>query len=159
MAVEIERKFLVRGEPWKTLSGTRMVQAYLSFGESCTVRIRIAGDQGWLTLKGPKDGISRAEFEYPVPVSDAGEMLASLAETPVVEKTRYTLQHRGHLWEIDVFSGRNAGLVVAEIELDSEEESFDHPDWLDREVTDESRFQNSFLAVHPFDTWKATRKT
>jgi len=154
MGIEIERKFLVRGTPWKSLHGTRIVQAYLNSNDSCTVRVRIAGNNAWITLKGPKTGISRSEFEYPIPINDAELMLHSLATSPPIEKIRYTLPSHHHTWEIDVFTGLNNGLVVAEIELNNENEPFPHPNWLGKEVTHDPKYQNSSLANHPFQSWK-----
>lgn len=153
MAVEIERKFLVDTDKWKPVGkGTRMTQAYLSVFPSPTVRIRIAGEKAYLTIKGPSKTLVRPEFEYEVPVTDADEIL-SLAVSESVEKIRYKLMDEGFLWEIDVFSGKNTGLVMAEIELETEDQSFPLPDWILDEVTGDERYYNSYLSHHPFQEW------
>ncbi|MFE8644540.1 CYTH domain-containing protein [Sphingomonas sp. NCPPB 2930] len=152
MAIEIERKFLVTGDAWRAAPGTRYSQGYLNRDKARTVRVRIAGDQGFLTIKGVSVGATRAEFEYPVPLADAQEML-SLCDGPVVQKTRHRVVHDGLAWEVDAFLGDNAGLVVAEIELASENQAFALPDWVGREVTGDPRYFNSSLAVHPFSAW------
>ncbi len=152
MAIEIERKFLVTGDAWRAAPGTRYSQGYLNRDKARTVRVRIAGDQGFLTIKGVSVGATRAEFEYPVPLADAQEML-SLCDGPVVRKTRHLVVHDGLAWEVDAFLGDNAGLVVAEIELASEDQAFALPDWVGREVTGDPRYFNSSLAVHPFSAW------
>lgn len=152
MGVEIERKFLVRGTAWRQGPGTRFSQGYLNRDKHRTVRVRIAGDEAFLTIKGVSRGATRAEFEYPIPLEDARQLL-TLSDGPVVEKIRYVVQHDDHTWEVDEFSGENAGLVVAEIELQSAEQSFTRPDWLGEEVTHDSRYFNSNLATHPFTRW------
>ncbi|WP_295856030.1 CYTH domain-containing protein [uncultured Xylophilus sp.] len=152
MALEIERKFLVTGDAWRAAPGTSFSQGYLNRDPARTVRVRIAGDRGFLTVKGRSSGATRAEFEYPVPREDA-EALLALCDGPVVRKTRHVLTHAGHVWEIDAFLGDNAGLVVAEIELASEDEPFARPDWLGAEVTGDARYYNSSLAMRPFCTW------
>lgn len=152
MAVEIERKFLVTGDAWRTAPGTRYSQGYLNRDKSRTVRVRIAGDQGFLTIKGVSVGATRAEFDYPVPLADAEAMLL-LCDGPVVRKTRHVVVHAGMAWEVDAFEGDNAGLVVAEIELASEDQAFALPDWVGAEVTGDARYFNSNLAVRPFRTW------
>lgn len=151
MGVEIERKYLVNKAKWRaTSAGTPYRQGYLSAGGDITVRVRIAGDTAWVTLKGPTRGLSRAEFEYPIPLNDAEEMLQTLCRQPLIEKTRYHVEYQGHVWDVDVFHGANAGLMLAEIELDSESETFAEPPWLGREVSGDSRFFNSTLAVSPY---------
>lgn len=153
MAVEIERKFLVDTDKWKPMGeGTRMTQAYLSVFPSPTVRIRIAGKKAFLTIKGPSKTLVRPEFEYEVPVTDANEIL-NLAVTEPVEKVRYECNFEGFIWEIDVFSGKNTGLVLAEIELEAEDQIFPLPDWILDEVTGDERYYNSFLSHHPFQEW------
>ena len=156
MAVEIERKFLLDSDSWRESAGPglAMRQGYLGSANACTVRARVAGSQAWLTLKGPSDGLSRAEYEYEIPVSDADEILEDLCQGPVVDKTRYLVEHAGHRWEIDVFEGANAGLIVAEIELGSPDEGFERPAWLGCEVSDDPRYFNSALATHPFCRWE-----
>ena len=153
MAFEIERKFLVDTNKWApTEHGTSLVQAYLGLNPAPTVRIRIAGDKAFLTIKGRTNAISRPEFEYEVPIEDAHELLKLSISGPV-EKTRHEVWHEGFLWEVDVFSGKNKGLIMAEIELDSENQEFTRPDWLLQEVSNDGRFYNSYLSVHPFQEW------
>lgn len=152
MATEIERKFLVDEGAWRAAGGVRVVQGYLSRDKNRTVRVRMAGERAWLTIKGLTTGASRAEFEYEIPVSD-GEQLLKLCLEPLVDKVRRTIAHGGVVWEVDEFLGNNAGLVVAEVELQSEDQSFVKPDWLGKEVTHDARYFNSNLVEHPFDTW------
>lgn len=153
MPVEIERKFLVAGSEWKTATGTLYRQGYLSRNAGRTVRIRVAGEKAFLTIKGITQGISRAEFEYEIPLADAEELL-KLCDGPLIEKTRHLVVEAGTTWEVDEFHGDNAGLVVAEVELDSEEETFARPDWLGREVTGDHRYSNSQLSVCPYREWR-----
>ncbi|PKM21843.1 MAG: adenylate cyclase [Gammaproteobacteria bacterium HGW-Gammaproteobacteria-14] len=154
MATEIERKFLVRNSSFLTaLSGQVLRQGYLSHSTQATVRVRIAGDQGFLTIKGQNNGISRAEFEYPIPLDDA-EALLALCQSRRIDKTRYRIPVDQHLWEVDVFAGDNAGLIVAEIELGDETETFTRPDWLGNEVSDDPRYFNSQLSQHPYCQWR-----
>jgi len=152
MGIEIERKFLVRGLDWKQGCGDYLCQGYLNRDKQRTVRVRIVGEQAWLTIKGPSVGTTRAEFEYPVPVADARELLA-LCDGPCIEKRRYRVPHAGMVWEVDEFLGENAGLVVAEIELASAEQPFDKPDWVGTEVSEDLRYFNSNLAARPFKRW------
>lgn len=152
MGVEIERKFLVQGEGWRQGAGQRLVQGYLNRDKARTVRVRMAGEQAFLTIKGVSVGATRAEFEYPIPVADAQALLA-LCDGPLVDKTRYRIPLGGVVWEVDEFAGENAGLVVAEVELPSEDTDFPRPDWLGAEVTQDPRYFNSNLARHPFSTW------
>ena len=153
MAFEIERKFLVQGSPWKTLTqGALMRQGYLLAGPARVVRVRIEGEQAMLTIKGAMQGIVRSEWEYPIPVEDARELL-TLCEQPLIEKYRYRIPYEGMMWELDVFIGDNAGLVVAEIELKSEEQSFEKPDCATDEVTYDTRYLNSNLQSHPYTKW------
>jgi adenylate cyclase len=154
MAIEIERKFLVAGSAWRQAVGVRLSQGYLNRDKARTVRVRLAGAQAFLTIKGLTRGASRAEFEYEIPAAD-GEQLLKMCEGPVIEKIRRVLVHDGATWEVDEFLGDNAGLVVAEIELQSEDQVFSRPEWLGEEVTHESRYFNSSLASHPFSTWQA----
>ncbi len=155
MGVEIERKFLVVGEGWRDQveDETRLVQGYLTEDARTTVRVRIHGETARLTLKGASRGISRLEFEYPIPVEDAETLLRELAVSPLVEKTRYRVPHAGHVWELDVFAGANAGLVLAELELTTVDEAFERPDWLGAEVSDDPRYFNVNLARHPYRDW------
>ena len=153
MAIEIERKFLLKNDAWRAQAqrSVRMVQAYLG-GERCSVRVRIEGEAAFLNLKSKDLGAKRLEFEYPVPVDEAEAMLAAFGG-PQVAKTRHYVVRGAHTFEIDVFSGDNAGLVVAEIELAAEDEAFERPDWLGAEVTDDPRYYNVALARNPFSTW------
>ena len=154
MDIEIERKFLVKGDGWKAAAGEGFVcrKGYLTADTDKTVRVRIIGKQAFLTIKGATVGISRSEFEYEIPEADAEAMLA-LCGHAVVEKKRYFIEHGGMTWELDVFSGANEGLVMAEIELESEEQGFDIPDWLGEEVSGDIRYYNACLARNPFATW------
>lgn len=153
MPLEIERKFLVDTRKWKPADeGTRLVQAYLSIDPNPTVRIRIAGEKAFLTIKGRSETISRPEFEYEIPVDEAQEMM-NLAISSPVEKIRYKIMHEGFSWEVDVFLGKNEGLVIAELELESENQTFPRPDWLLAEVSGDRRYYNSFLSEHPFLEW------
>jgi len=153
MAVEIERKFLVKALPQLDESkGTDIVQAYLRADARGSVRIRIAGEQAWLTIKGPAQGRRRHEYEYPIPSADAQEMLALAVSAPV-RKRRYTLEENGHLWEIDVFRGLNAGLTLAEVELPTEHAAVRLPGWIGKEVTEDPRYLNSSLSRRPYVTW------
>ncbi len=152
MAVEIERKFLVMGQPWLQVPGVVFLQGYLNRDKARTVRVRVAGAAAFLTIKGVSVGATRAEFEYPIPLADA-ETLLALCEGPLIEKTRHVLIHAGTVWELDVFAGENAGLVVAEVELQSEDQAFVRPSWLGDEVTQDARYFNSNLAAHPYCRW------
>ena len=152
MGIEIERKFLVTGSAWRNSEPLYFCQGYLSRDKSRTVRVRIAGDRGLLTIKGLTTGASRPEFEYEIPMDDAKEMLA-LCDAPVVEKNRRFVQHAGLMWEVDEFLGDNKGLIVAEVELGSEDQEIDLPDWVGLEVTDDSRYFNSNLATNPYKQW------
>ena len=154
MTEEIERKFLVTGDAWRAeASGTRFRQGFLSTDPDRTVRVRAAGARGTLTIKGRTVGARRPEYEYEIPLADAEQMLDTLCKRPLIEKVRFELRAGAHLWEIDVFEGDNAGLVVAEIELESEDESFERPDWIGEEVTDDPRYFNANLVESPFRTW------
>ncbi len=156
MAKEIERKFLVKGDAWRRGAvGVRFRQGYLNSVKERTVRIRTMGEQGFLTVKGLTVSCTRMEFEYPIPFEDCSRMLDELAEKPLIEKTRYRVENGdGLIWEIDEFHGVNEGLVVAEIELPSEETPFRKPDWLGEEVSSDPRYFNSNLVANPFSTWK-----
>jgi len=160
MAIEIEHKFLIRSDAWRDAVdvSVRMGQAYLASEANVTVRTRIAGDTAWLTLKGrpsagTQEGLAQLEFEYEIPVADAAEIIAELADSSVIDKTRHTLQHAGHEWVIDEFHGDNEGLIVAEIELQSETETFEVPDWAGPNVTADYRYRNKFLAHNPYKNW------
>lgn len=154
MSVEIERKFLVRGDAWKTLArGVAMRQGYLSTHPDRTVRVRIEGESATLTIKGRTQGFSRGEWEYAIPLADAEALLNDVCERPLIEKTRTRIVHEGMTWEVDEFFGDNLGLVVAEIELESETQAFTRPDWLGEEVTGDARYFNSSLLKRPYSSW------
>jgi adenylate cyclase len=149
MPFEIERKFLVINESWRNgAPGARFCQGYLT-NTGVTVRVRRAGSRAYLTVKGPQRGICRSEFEYPIPVDEAEEMLRSLCKKPLLEKTRYEVMHERHVWFVDVFAGNNAGLVLAEIELGHPDEPFARPRWIGREVSHDPSYRNSVLADEP----------
>jgi CYTH domain-containing protein len=153
---EIERKFLVNPRLWKPLnSGTHFKQGYLNSQKERVVRVRIEGDRAKLTIKGANNGITRSEFEYPLPVEDATVLLDSLCEQPLIDKHRHTETVGGKLWEIDVFHGDNEGLIVAEVELASEDEGFELPAWALAEVSSDPRYYNSNLLKSPYSKWKA----
>jgi len=158
MKREIERRFLVRGDSWRAevSPGALYRQAYLHSDPGCTVRVRLAQDCGnaraWLTIKGRTEDSGRDEFEYSIPVEDA-ERLFALAAAGRVEKTRHILRAPDGRWEIDVFAGDNAGLILAEIELEREDQDFARPDWLGEEVTRDERYANACLALRPYATW------
>lgn len=153
MAQEIERKFLVISDAWRGLAqGERFVQGYLSSVPERTVRVRLAGLSCTMTIKGRSVGIARQEFEYPLPLADS-EALLALCERPLIEKTRYRIPHAGHLWEVDEFAGVNAGLIIAEVELESEDAKVELPAWVGAEVSHDPRYFNSNLVAKPFTTW------
>ena len=154
MGVEIERKFLVAGDAWRALGAPILLrQGYLNADPVRTVRVRIEGAEGKLTIKSKNVGASRGEWEYDIPLLDAEELLDTLCERPLVEKTRRRIDHAGFTWEVDEFLGENAGLVVAEIELPSEDTVFEKPGWIGREVTGDKRYYNSSLIRFPFSQW------
>lgn len=153
MGIEIERKFLVINDEWRSAPAVYFCQGYLNRSKERTVRIRVAGDTGFLTIKGQSQGASRAEFEYEIPLADAKQML-SLCDGPLIEKYRRKISYAGMLWEVDEFLGENQGLVVAEIELESEQQAFAKPDWLGEEVTQDARYYNSNLSINPFSNWQ-----
>jgi adenylate cyclase len=155
MGIEIERKFLVDESKWKPAdAGTRIVQAYLSSAKERTVRVRLQGDVARLTIKGAAAGISRAEYEYPIPSEDAREMLEKLCERPFIDKTRHLEEFAGRTWEVDVFHGENEGLIVAEIELEDADAAVELPPWALEEVSEDHRYSNSNLAKKPWPSWK-----
>ena len=154
MATEIERKFLVVDDTWSAGAvGTVFRQGYLSTVKERTVRVRVAGDRAFLTIKGLTVGAVRSEFEYEIPVADANQMLDELCERPLIEKTRYEVVADGLTWEIDAFAGVNDGLIVAEVELDDEAQEIVLPAWVGEEVTHDPRYFNSNLIAHPFSEW------
>ena len=152
MLIEIERKFLVKGDflPFSSKKA-RIIQAYLSIDPERAVRIRIKGEKAFLTIKGATNvnGFSCLEFEYPIPVADAEKML-ELAASEIIEKERHYVPFKNHVFEVDVFHGKHEGLIVAELELSSENESFDRPNWIGEEVTGDERYYNLYLATHPY---------
>ena len=155
MALEIERKFLVANDGWRELAhGVAYRQGYLCADRKRTVRVRIAGDKGYLTIKGPTKGIARSEYEYAIPLADACALLDQLCPQPQIEKKRYTIRHCGNIWEVDEFFGGNKGLIVAEIELEREDQAFERPDWIGAEVTSDPRYSNAALCAAPFNTWR-----
>lgn len=155
MALEIERKYLVDLEKLGTLeNGTRIKQAYLSTNKEAVVRVRVKNDKAYLTIKGSNIGVTRLEFEYEIPLDEANEMLDKLCQKPVIDKTRYLINHENHIWELDIFYGENEGLVVVEVELSSEDETIILPSWVKEEVTTDARYYNSNLMKHPFKDWQ-----
>jgi len=155
MPLEIERKFLVRSDAWRSQVDSRdlMRQGYLSPGAGCSIRARIAGEQAWLNLKAKRSGMTRLEFEYAIPRNEADRILDELCTGPLVEKYRHRIAMGDLVWEIDEFLGANAGLIVAEIELPSEDADFARPDWLGEEVTEDERYYNFNLAQKPYTEW------
>lgn len=150
--IEIERKFLIKGEFKKYATASfRISQGYLCTSDQCTARIRIKGSKGYITIKGKSNesGISRYEWEKEIPVDEAAELL-KLCKPVIIDKTRYEVPYGGHLFEVDEFYGENEGLVMAEIELSSEDEKFEKPDWLGKEVTGDHRYYNSYLSKNPY---------
>ncbi|MBH04074.1 MAG: CYTH domain protein [Xanthomonadales bacterium] len=155
MAVEIERKFLVAGDGWRdeAYQQKHFAQGYFNDSGRASVRVRIEDETANLNIKAAVIGSARAEYEYAIPLADAQDMLASLCLTEPVEKTRHWVKHEGHTWEIDVFEGANAPLIVAEIELGAADEAFARPAWLGREITDDKRYYNHALAFAPYRDW------
>lgn len=155
MAKEIERKFLVSRTGWSpSCSGKFCRQGYLCFGPPAAVRVRIVGNEATLNIKSATTAITRSEFEYPIPIGDAAEMLDRFCQGHIIEKTRYEVGHEGLTWEIDVFSGANDGLIVAEVELGREDQAITLPPWVEREVSGDPRFLNTSLALHPYSNWR-----
>jgi len=154
VAQEIERKFLVTNDAWRGL-GTHSVfrQGYLSTVKERTVRVRVIGDRGFLTIKGITVGATRTEFEYPIPADDAEAMLDDLCERPLIEKTRHIVESGELTWEIDEFAGVNQGLIVAEVELESADQEILLPEWIGAEVTDDPRYFNANLIADPYSKW------
>ncbi len=157
MAIEIEKKFLVTNDAWRSHSYKEKsyIQGYFATDPSCSIRVRLSNDQADLNIKSATLGITRTEYEYPVPVEEAREMLEHLCVRPLIEKTRHYVRIDQHLWEIDVFAGDNEGLIIAEIELKSPDESFAKPDWIGEEVSDDPRYYNVCLVSYPYKEWKA----
>ncbi len=156
MAQEIEHKFLLKNNDWKKLvhKSSEYKQGYLISDKKRSVRVRISGNKAWLNIKSATLGSLRQEFEYEIPVEDGIEILNTLCEKPLIEKTRHLVTYEQHVWEIDVFSGDNDELVVAEVELSEVGENFAKPHWLDKEVTDDLRYYNNSLCKNPYKNWK-----
>ncbi len=155
MGTEIEKKFLITDNSWQGLVvGKDYCQGYLNSEKGRTVRVRIIGDRGILTIKGPSEHGARLEYEYDIPVADAREILDLLCHKPLIEKTRYCIPFAGFIWEVDVFKGANDGLIMAEIELEFVDQEFVKPAWIGREVTGDSRYYNANLVQDPYSVWK-----
>lgn len=155
MGVEIERKYLVLNDDWKKKARPcRLMQGYLQTDKERTIRVRVIDDKGILTIKGENNGPTRLEFEYSIPVIDALELLDNLCLKPLIDKTRYFTDYCGLTWEIDEFHRENEGLVIAEVELKSENQKIELPAWVGEEVTGDERYYNSYLSSHPYSNWK-----
>jgi adenylate cyclase len=148
MGIEIERKFLVKNPSWRALVETSQscTQGYVNLKGNGSIRIRLMGDKGFLTIKGPREGIRRSEFEYEIPIEDATSLLDSFCDAAVISKIRHELTYEGNLWEIDEFLDENKGLTLAEVELESEDQSVILPDWVGKDVSEDERFFNARLA-------------
>lgn len=154
MAKEIERKFLLKNDDWRALAtGQYYCQGYIPTQGDQTVRVRIVGEQGYLTIKGLTMGISRSEFEYAIPLTDAQVMLSELCQRPLIEKHRYRIPMGNLVWEVDEFIGENQGLILAEVELTHESQTVELPTWIGQEVTGDPRYYNSNLVRNPFKNW------
>ena len=155
MGVEIERKFLVVDDTWRAVAspGMRYRQGYLSTDPNSSVRVRVSGDRAWLNIKSATVGVTRLEYEYEIPSADAHAILEELCVKPLIEKTRFIVEHDGRTWEVDVFEGDNAGLVVAEIELQAADEAFNLPAWAGEDVSEDVRYYNQRLVEHPYSSW------
>ena len=160
MATEIERKFLVLGDGWRGQGKSQLIrQGFFLSVKDRGVRLRVIGDKAFITMKSESIGFTRKEFEYEIPMEDATEILSTLCEPPLVEKTRNWLSHKGKTWVVDEFHGENDGLILAEIELDSEDETVERPDWAGMEVSDNPRYYNIYLAKHPYKSWHLNPKS
>ncbi len=155
MALEIERKFLVKTQAWRDYAGAGVsyAQGYLTREPGRSVRVRVAGEQGFLTIKSKTEGISRQEYEYPIPLAEAWELLTSLCYQPVIEKTRYRIPQGPLVWEVDEFWGLNQGLILAEVELDDASQVIELPAWIGLEVSQDPRYFNAYLSQHPYSQW------
>lgn len=157
MPKEIERKFLIKTDGWRRLGETVLIrQGYLSTDPARTVRVRLAGDRAWITVKGVSRGPERSEYEYTIPSTEAAEMLDTLCIRPVLEKRRTRIPIGDLIWEVDEFLGENAGLIVAEVELKSSDQQITPPAWAGREVTGDVRFYNSSLSKNSFSLWRSS---
>lgn len=152
MATEIERKFLVNEGSWRQAKGTKYRQGYLNSEKERVVRVRTIDNKGYLTIKGITAGASRMEFEYEIPLQDANELL-NICEKPLIEKIRYKVEDGDVVWEVDEFAGDNQGLIVAEVELQNEDQRFSKPNWVAEEVTGDPRYFNSNLIKNPYTMW------
>lgn len=160
MGLEIERKFLVKDDSWRSLAkGKQYRQGYLSSVKERTVRVRTIEEKGYLTIKGVSKGAVRSEWEYEIPSADARDMLEQLCEKPLIEKVRHKIEYKGLVWEVDQFFGENRGLIVAEVELQSEDQSFAKPGWIGRDVTRDPRYFNANLIHHPYRMWSESENT
>ena len=154
MGLETERKFLVTDDAYQALAeGILVQQGYLEGSDVTSVRVRIMGEEAFLSVKGTTISATRQEFEYPIPLDEAVEIMRDLCKKPIIEKHRYEIKHKGMVWEVDEFHGMNEGLVIAEIELEGEEQEFDMPAWIGDEVTDDPRYYNVNLVNNPFISW------
>ena len=156
MAREIERKFLVKGDEWrKDVQGIYYLQGYLATGSGCTVRVRVSNQTALLTIKGSVSKLTRREYEYQIPVSDGDELLNHICLKPIIKKTRYVVEYGGVVWEVDEFDGDNKGLVIAEVEMNSENQQIQIPNWVGMEVSGNPKFYNANLVKHPFSHWES----
>lgn len=155
MATEIERKFLVTDESWRqqVYRSEHLCQGYLVSDRQRSVRVRVSDNEAWLNIKSGTLGVSRSEYEYPIPVEDGREILDHLCRRPLLEKTRHYVRYGSYVWEIDVFEGDNEGLVMAEVELANSEDKFPRPQWLGEDVSDDPRYYNARLVEHPYKDW------
>ena len=154
MPIEIERKFLVQDDSWRQgAQGTSYRQGYLTVDPERTVRVRIAGEKAFLTIKGKTEGMTRSEFEYPIPVEEAAQLLDNLCLLPLIEKVRYRISYGGRIWEVDEFDGDNRGLILAEVELEADDDHVELPPWAGEEVTSDSRYYNASLSRTPYRSW------
>lgn len=155
MPLEIERKYLVVGDSWRSSKRREVFrQGYLSVDPSRSVRVRVTGESAKLTIKGVSEGIKRTEFEYPIPKCEAEEMLSGLCLRPLIDKTRYFIDFKGLEWSVDEFHGLNEGLILAEVELASIDQQVLAPDWIGQEVSEDPRYYNAYLVNHPFSSWE-----
>lgn len=155
MIIEIEHKYSVHRQIWETIQPERSVkvnQAYLHSDISKTIRVRVMGNRGYITIKGKTNSASRPEYEYEIPVEEARELIANFAYN-VIEKTRHYVTYAGNVWEVDEFYGANEGMLIAEIELKSEDQHYEIPEWIHENITSDRRYSNAYLAEHPYKTW------
>lgn len=155
MPIEIEKKYLVDTDKLTLKDGLNIKQGYINTAQNTVVRVRVKGSKGFLTIKGENVGASRLEFEYEIPLNEAEEMLEKLCSKPIIDKTRYEIKYANHLWEVDVFYGDNEGLVIAEVELENENEEVILPSWINIEVTGDIKYYNNQLMKNPYKNWKA----